>query len=69
MIPEINKSYTAKEIKENGWQPCIHCKIPHLCNSQCTWAYWNSGDRENTLYRFVGDVENPVYNTITWEKL
>ena len=42
---------TAKEMKELKITPCTHCKHTHLCNSQCNWAYWNDGDRENTLYK------------------
>ena len=71
-IPIHGKHYTAKQIKEhpNGWHPCKsgHCKIPHLCNDQCTWAYWNMDNRENTRYLWGGNPNNPVYNGFTWHR-
>ena len=64
-----DKWYTAKWMRENKVHPCTDCYMPHLCNSQCMWAYWSTGSRENTRYKWDGTMcdGKPVYNDSTWE--
>jgi len=70
--PIVGKQYTAKEMKVNGWSPCTHCGYPNLCASQCVWAYWNQGERENTLYTWNGTLNKdgtPKYTDSTWDRV
>jgi len=71
MEPIKDKYYTAKWMRENKVHPCTHCHKPHLCNSQCTWAYWSTGSRDTTLYKWDGTTKDghPVYNDLTWQMI